>query len=368
MPDKTDQLDSILAERILVLDGAMGTQIQALGLDEAAVRGERFAKHHKDLKNFSDILCLTHPNSVADIHRRYLAAGADIVETNTFGASPIGMEEFDLPLDLVREINVAAVKMARLACDEFQEKTPDRPRFVAGSIGPTTKQTAISTQVDDASYRGVTFDQMEASYYAQVAALVDAGVDILLPETVIDTLNLKACLFAISRYFDESGKRVPVMISGTFSEGGATFVSGQEVEAFNIAISHFPALSVGMNCALGPKPMRPHLETLQQVSSHWISCYPNAGLPDEMGQYDLGPAAMAALVSEFAERGWVNIVGGCCGTTPDHINAIAAAVRGMKPHQRVTPAPYMRLSGTRPFTLRPDSNFMMIGERTNVTG
>ena len=368
MPDKTDQLDSILAERILVLDGAMGTQIQALGLDEAAVRGERFAKHHKDLKNFSDILCLTHPNSVADIHRRYLAAGADIVETNTFGASPIGMEEFDLPLDLVREINVAAVKMARLACDEYTEKTPDRPRFVAGSIGPTTKQTAISTQVDDASYRGVTFDQMEASYYAQVAALVDAGVDILLPETVIDTLNLKACLFAISRYFDESGKRVPVMISGTFSEGGATFVSGQEVEAFNIAISHFPALSVGMNCALGPKPMRPHLETLQQVSSHWISCYPNAGLPDEMGQYDLGPAAMAALVGEFAERGWVNIVGGCCGTTPDHINAIAAAVRGMKPHQRVTPAPYMRLSGTRPFTLRPDSNFMMIGERTNVTG
>ena len=368
MPDKTDQLDSILAERILVLDGAMGTQIQALGLDEAAVRGERFAKHHKDLKNFSDILCLTHPNSVADIHRRYLAAGADIVETNTFGASPIGMEEFDLPLDLVREINVAAVKMARLACDEYTEKTPDRPRFVAGSIGPTTKQTAISTQVDDASYRGVTFDQMEASYYAQVAALVDAGVDILLPETVIDTLNLKACLFAISRYFDESGKRVPVMISGTFSEGGATFVSGQEVEAFNIAISHFPALSVGMNCALGPKPMRPHLETLQQVSSHWISCYPNAGLPDEMGQYDLGPAAMAALVGEFAERGWVNIVGGCCGTTPDHINAIAAAVRGMKPHQRVTPAPYMRLSGTRPLTLRPDSNFMMIGERTNVTG
>ena len=368
MPDKTDQLDSILAERILVLDGAMGTQIQALGLDEAAVRGERFAKHHKDLKNFSDILCLTHPNSVADIHRRYLAAGADIVETNTFGASPIGMEEFDLPLDLVREINVAAVKMARLACDEYTEKTPDRPRFVAGSIGPTTKQTAISTQVDDASYRGVTFDQMEASYYAQVAALVDAGVDILLPETVIDTLNLKACLFAISRYFDESGKRVPVMISGTFSEGGATFVSGQEVEAFNIAISHFPALSLGMNCALGPKPMRPHLETLQQVSSHWISCYPNAGLPDEMGQYDLGPAAMAALVGEFAERGWVNIVGGCCGTTPDHINAIAAAVRGMKPHQRVTPAPYMRLSGTRPLTLRPDSNFMMIGERTNVTG
>ena len=198
MPDKTDQLDSLLAERILLLDGAMGTQIQALGLDEAAVRGERFADHHKDLKNFADILCLTHPNEVADIHRRYLAAGADIVETNTFGASPIGMEEFDLPNELVRDINTAAVKMARLACDEFRDRTPDRPRFVAGSIGPTTKQTAISTKVDDASYRGVTFDQMADSYYQQVAALVEAGVDILLPETVIDTLNLKACLFAIS--------------------------------------------------------------------------------------------------------------------------------------------------------------------------
>jgi 5-methyltetrahydrofolate--homocysteine methyltransferase len=368
VPDKTDQLDSLLAERILLLDGAMGTQIQALGLDEAAVRGDRFAGHHKDLKNFADILCLTHPNAVADIHRRYLAAGADIVETNTFGASPIGMEEFDLPNELVREINKAAVKMARLACDEFRDGTPDRPRFVAGSIGPTTKQTAISTKVDDASYRGVTFDQMAESYYEQVAALVEAGVDILLPETVIDTLNLKACLFAISRYFEESGKRVPVMISGTFDRGGATFVSGQEVEAFSNAIAHFAALSVGMNCALGPELMRPHLETLQQVSSRWISCHPNAGLPNEMGHYDLGPAAMARMIAEFAERGWVNIVGGCCGTTPEHISAMAAAIRGMKPHKRVTPEPYMRLSGTRPLTLRPDSNFLMIGERTNVTG
>src|SRR4051812_38626659 len=346
----------------------MGTQIQALGLDEAAVRGDRFAGHHKDLKNFADILCLTHPQEVADIHRRYLAAGADIVETNTFGASPIGMEEFDLPNELVREINAAAVKMARLACDEFRDRTPDRPRFVAGSIGPTTKQTAISTRVDDASYRGVTFDQMADSYYQQVAALVEAGVDILLPETVIDTLNLKACLFAISRYFEESGKHVPVMISATFDKGGATFVSGQEVEAFSNAIAHFPALSVGMNCALGPELMRPHLETLQQVSSRWISCHPNAGLPNEMGQYDLGPAAMAGMVAEFAERGWVNIVGGCCGTTPDHIAAMLAAVSGMRPHKRVTPAPYMRLSGTRPLTLYPDSNFLMIGERTNVTG
>jgi 5-methyltetrahydrofolate--homocysteine methyltransferase len=366
--DKTHQLESLLAERILLLDGAMGTQIQALGFDERAVRGERFAGHHKDLKNFADILCVTHPDEVTDIHRRYLDAGADIVETNTFGASPVGMEEFDLPLVLVREINAAAVACARRACDEFNERMPERPRFVAGSIGPTTKQTAISTKVEDASYRGVTFDEMADSYYAQVAALIEAGADLLLPETVIDTLNLKACLFAIQRYFTENNVRVPVMVSGTFDKGGATFVSGQEVEAFWNAVSHFPMLSVGMNCALGPELMRPHLETLQQVSSCWISCHPNAGLPNEMGQYDLGPAAMAQMMREFAERGWVNIVGGCCGTTPEHIRAMSEAMRDVKPHKRVSPAPYLRLSGTRPLTLRPDSNFLMIGERTNVTG
>ncbi|MEX2316539.1 MAG: methionine synthase [Pirellulales bacterium] len=366
--DKTELLDSLLAERILVLDGAMGTQIQALGLDERAARGERFADHSKDLKNFADILCLTHPDAITDIHRRYLAAGADIVETNTFGASPVGMEEFALPLGLVREINAAAVACARRACDEFNDKTPDRPRFIAGSIGPTTKQTAISTKVEDASYRGVTFDEMAASYYQQVAALVEAGVDILLPETVIDTLNLKACLFAISKYFEEKSVRVPVMISGTFDKGGATFVSGQDVEAFWNSVAHFPMLSVGMNCALGPELMRPHLERLQEVSPRWISCYPNAGLPNEFGEYDLGPADMARLVGEFAERGWVNIVGGCCGTGPEHIRAIADGVKKLKPHRKTWLAPYLRLSGTRPMELRPDSNFLMIGERTNVTG
>ena len=241
-----------------------GRRFRHLGLDESAVRGERFAGHHKDLKNFADILCLTHPKAIEEIHRRYFAAGADIVETNTFGASPLGMEEFDLPLDLVREINFAAVSLACQARDEFNERTPDRPRFVAGSIGPTTKQTAISTKVDDASYRGVTFDEMVDSYYAQVAAMVEAGVDILMPETVIDTLNLKACLFAIQKYFAEKQVRMPVMLSGTFDRGGATFVSGQDVEAFWNAIAHFPMLSVGMNCALGPDMMRPHIERLQR--------------------------------------------------------------------------------------------------------
>ena len=366
--DKTELLESLLAERLLVLDGAMGTQIQALGYDERAVRCERFADHHKDLRNFADVLCLTHPDAIRDIHRRYFAAGADIVETNTFGASPIGMEEFALPPELVGEINRAAVTLACEARDEFMEQTPDRPRFVAGSIGPTTKQTAISTRVDDASYRGVTFDQMADSYYAQVAALMEAGVDILIPETVIDTLNLKACLFAIQKCFADKGVRIPVMVSGTFDRGGATFVSGQDVEAFWNAIAHFPVLSVGMNCALGPELMRPALERLQEVSPAFVSCHPNAGLPNEMGHYDLGPADMARMLGEFAERGWVNIVGGCCGTGPEHIAAITEAVRRHKPHQRTTVAPWLRLSGTRPFTLRPDSNFMMIGERTNVTG
>ncbi len=366
--DKTELLDELLAERILVLDGAMGTMVQALNLDEAGVRGDRFANHTKDLARFTDILCLTHAEEVADIHRAYFEAGADIVETNTFGASPIGMLEFDLPVDLVREINTAAVESARRAADEYSLLTPDRPRFVAGSIGPTTKQMAISTNVDDAGHRDVTFDEMVDSYYEQVAALVEAGVDLLLPETVIDTLNLKSCLFAISKYFTDAGNRVPVVVSGTFNEAGVTFVSSQTVEAFWNSISHFPLLGVGMNCALGPETMRPHVEEMSHVTTSNIICYPNAGLPNEMGQYDMSPARLAELIGEFADNGWVNIVGGCCGTTPAHIRAISDRMQSVKSHKKSTLAPYTRLSGMRSLTIRPDSNFTMIGERTNVTG
>jgi 5-methyltetrahydrofolate--homocysteine methyltransferase len=366
--EQTARLESLMDERILLLDGAMGTQMQALGLDEATVRGERFADHHKDLKNFADILCLTRPDDVTAIHSRYFEAGADIVETNTFGASPVGMEEFDLPLELVAEINVAAAACARRAADAWTERTPGRPRFVAGSIGPTTRQTAISTKVEDPAFRGADFDLMADSYYAQAKALVEGGVDILLPETVIDTLNLKACLFAIQRYFDESGRRVPVMVSGTFDKGGATFVSGQSIEAFWNSVSHFPLLTVGMNCALGPDVMRPHIETLAGIAPARIHCYPNAGLPNEMGQFDLGPDAMAAMVGDFAEQGWVNILGGCCGTTPAHIAAMARRIRDLRPHRPVSVPRRLRLSGTQALELRPDSNFLMIGERTNVTG
>ncbi|MCA9257818.1 MAG: homocysteine S-methyltransferase family protein [Planctomycetales bacterium] len=368
MSDIFAQLEELLDQRILILDGATGTQIQALKLEEAEGRGDRFADHHKDLKNFADILCVTRPDDITDIHRRYLAAGADIVETNTFGASPIGMAEFGLDADLMVEINHAAVRCARKACDEFNERTPHKPRFIAASIGPTTRQLSISTDVDDPASRGATFDEMVESFYAQVKALIEAGTDILLPETNIDTLNLKSCLFAISRYFDEGGRRVPVIASATFDQGGGTFVSGQSIEAFWHSISHFPLLAVGMNCALGPDVMRPHIETLQRVADTYICCHPNAGLPNEMGCFDLGPDAMADLVGEYAERGWVNILGACCGSTPDHIAAIAKRAAGCRPHRPSTPEPWLRLSGTQPLTLRPDSNFLMIGERTNVTG
>jgi 5-methyltetrahydrofolate--homocysteine methyltransferase len=369
--DSTSNLVSeLIRERILLLDGAMGTMIQRLGLDEAGVRGERFADHDPsiDLKNFSDILCLTHPEKITDIHRAYYEAGSDIVETNSFGASPVGAVEFNLSLEVIDEINRAAVACARKAADEWTERTPDKPRFVAGSIGPTTMQLAISTDVDDAAHRKTTFNKMRDSYRVQIESLVDAGVDILLPETAIDTLNLKSCLFAIQDFFDAGGRRVPVMVSGTFDKGGRTFVSGQSVEAFFTALEHFPMLSIGMNCALGPDVMRPHLEELAKVAGIPVSCHPNAGLPNDMGQFDLGPKAMADIVGEFADNGWVNVLGGCCGTTPDHIRAFAERIHGVRPKQETVGPVYTRLSGQLPMVMRPEIPFTMVGERTNVTG
>lgn len=364
----SDELAGLIRERIHILDGAMGTMIQRLKLDEAAVRGQRFADHHKDLVRFSDILCLTRPDDISNIHFAYLEAGADIVETNSFGASPIGMEEMELPLELVRDLNYAAVDCARKAIDRMIKLDPSRPRYVAGSIGPTTKQLAISTKVEDAAARDVDFLQMVASYKVQVAHLVEAGADILLPETAIDTLNLKSCLYAISEYFAETGRRVPVMVSGTFDRGGRTFVSGQTVEAFWNSISHFPMLSVGMNCALGPDIMRPHVEELSRVSSAGISCHPNAGLPNAMGEYDLTPTMMADYIEDFARSGWLNIVGGCCGSNPDHIRAISDRIAKLAPRQDPEPIVWTRLSGQEATTLRPETQFTMVGERTNVTG
>ncbi len=366
--NKAELFERRLQTDILVLDGAMGSMIYSLGLTEQEVRGERFKDWAKDLKNCTDVFGLTNPDSIVEIHRQYLAAGADIIETNTFNASPVGLADFDFGEDIVREINLAAVANARKAADEFTALDPEKPRFVAGSMGPTSQQTAISTKVEDAAYRGITFEEMEASYYLQAKALVEGGVDILFPETVIDTLNLKACLFGIARYFDETENRVPVMVSGTFAESGSTFVSGQVIEAFWNSVSHFPMISVGMNCALGPDVMRPHIEELSKIATPYISCHPNAGTPNEMGEFDLQPEPMAATIKEWAENGWLNIVGGCCGTTPAHIEAIANAVKGREPHRRNTVAPLARYAGSRPLTLRDDANFLMIGERTNVTG
>ena len=357
-----------LETEILVLDGAMGSLIYSLGMTEEQVRGERFKDWHLDLKNCTDVVSLTNPEAIVGIHRQYLEAGADIVETNTFNASPVGLADFELPEEVVREINLAAAANARKATEEITARDPSRPRFVAGSMGPTTQQTAISTKVEDPAYRGITYEEMEASYYLQAKALVEGGVDILFPETVIDTLNLKACLFGIARMFEETGMSVPVMVSGTFAESGSTFVSGQVIEAFWNSVSHFPMLSVGMNCALGPDVMRPHIEELSKIATPYISCHPNAGTPNEMGEFDLKPEPMAATIKEWAENGWLNIVGGCCGTTPEHIKAISEAVRGIAPHSRNTIEPLARYSGSMPLTLRDDANFLMIGERTNVTG
>ena len=361
-------IPSLLTERILVLDGAMGTMVQALRLDTEQIHGSRFTNHPTDLTNFVDILCLTQPAAVTDVHRKFLAASADIIETNTFGSSVVGVQEFGFEPEIVREINLAAVHCARRAVDEFNVLTPHKPRFVAGSIGPTTKQATISTDVNDAATRSTTFEEMVASYAAQIDALIEGEVDLLIPETSIDTLNLKACLFAISDCFERHAVEIPVMVSATFNEGGVTFVSSQTVEAFWNSVSHFPLLSVGMNCALGPKQMRSHLQELSHVATTFISCHPNAGLPNEMGEYDLTPSVMAEYISEFARNGWVNIVGGCCGTTPAHIRAIASVVESYAPHLPVKVEPYTRLSGTEPLTLRPNSNFTMIGERTNVMG
>ncbi len=365
--DRTAQLKEIMQQRVMILDGAMGTTVFSLGFDEQTIRGKQFANHHKDVKNFVDLISLTHPDTLTDIHRQFLAAGADIVETNTFGATPIGMAEFDLP-DLVQDLNVAAVQAARRACDEFTNENPDKPRFVAGSIGPTTKTCSISPKVEDPGFREVTFAQHVESYYAQVAALVDGGVDILFPETTFDTLNLKACLFAIKKYFTDHDITLPVMASVTITDEAGRTLTGQTIEAFWNSISHFDFLSVGINCALGAEKMRPYVEELSRIAPVHISCHPNAGLPNEFGGFDQSPDEMANHLQDFLTNRWVNILGGCCGTTPDYIAAIAQAAENMPPRQVTPVEPLMRLSGQESLTLRDDSNFLMIGERTNVTG
>lgn len=360
------RFEQLLSERILVLDGAMGTMIQRFSPTEEVYRGERFKKHHIDLKNASDVLVLTQPAMIQDIHTQYLAAGSDIIETNSFNANIVSMEEFGLA-EQTYEINVTAARLAREVADKFTKSNPMKPRFVAGSIGPTKVMLSMSQNADDAGHRDVTFDQMVASYTEQIRGLVDGGVDLLLPETSFDTLNMKACVFAIDQYFEKIGRRIPVMVSGTIFQGGRTLTQ-QSVEAFWTSLSHFPMLSIGLNCALGPAQMRPYVESLSSLATRYISCYPNAGMPDGMGGFDASPADVARNIHEFASNGWVNIVGGCCGTDPTFIKEICAAVEGVKPRKVPTGNGYSNYSGLERYELRPEASFMMIGERTNVTG
>lgn len=326
--------DSLLAQearkRILVLDGAMGTMIQNYKLTEADYRGERFKDFPSDLKGNNDLLSITQPQIIKDIHRAYFEAGADLVETNTFNSTRISMSDYDME-DLVPELNFEAARLARVVADEFTSKDPSKPRFVIGSIGPTNKTASLSPDVNNPGYRAIDFDTLAANYKEQAKALVEGGVDGLLIETVFDTLNAKAALFAVMDLYDEIGKELPIMVSGTITDASGRTLSGQTAEAFLISISHAPLLSVGLNCALGASQLRPYLQVLSRNSNFLISAHPNAGLPNAFGEYDETPEKMASQIKEYLDLGLVNIIGGCCGTGPGHIKAIAELAKEYKP-------------------------------------
>lgn len=328
----SDLLYKALSERILVLDGAMGTMIQRYKLEEEDYRGTRFENWEFPLKGNNDLLSLTRPDIIKTIHREYLDAGADIIETNTFSGTTIAMHDYHME-DLVYELNFESAKIAREACDEFTDENPEKPRFVAGSIGPTNKTASLSPDVNDPGYRAITFEQLRMAYKQQAEALIDGGSDILLVETIFDTLNAKAALFAIDEIQEERNLEIPIMVSGTITDASGRTLSGQTAEAFLISVSHLELLSVGLNCALGAKQLTPYLEELANNSQFFISAYPNAGLPNAFGQYDESPEYMAQQVREYAEKGLINIVGGCCGTTPAHIRAIAELVKNYQPRK-----------------------------------
>ncbi len=365
---RTALLRKQLATRILILDGAMGSLIQGYGLTEADFRGERFAEHPSDLQGDNDLLVLTRPDVVQEIHERYLAAGCDIIETNTFNGTSVSQADYGLEA-IIYDLNKAAGEIARRAADSFTAKTPDQPRFVAGALGPTSKTLSLSPRVEDPGYRALTFDELVESYAEQTRGLIDGGVDLLLIETIFDTLNAKAALYAVDKVMDEKGRRLPLMISVTITDRSGRTLSGQTIDAFWRSVAHARPLIVGLNCALGAEEMRPYLAELSSIADTFVSCYPNAGLPNAFGEYDERPDQTAELLTEWAYSGLVNVVGGCCGTTPEHIAAVKAAMDGRAP--RAVPAAaerYTELSGLERLAILPDANFQMIGERTNVTG
>jgi len=365
--DRIARLEQLFRERIAIIDGAMGTMIQTYNLDEAGYRGERFKDFPHDLKGNNDLLSLTQPKIIQEIHWQYLEAGADLLETNTFNSTSISMADYKLE-KLAYELNVAGAKNARAAADAFMTAHPERTCFVAGALGPTSKTASLSPDVNNPAFRAISYDQLVEAYSEQGRGLLDGGVDVLLVETVFDSLNSKAALFAIDQLFERTGRRVPVMVSFTITDRSGRTLSGQTVEAYWNSISHMKLLSVGINCALGAKQMRQYIEELSGIAPIYISCYPNAGLPNAFGGFDETPHIMYADLREFAASGWLNIVGGCCGSTPAHIKAIAEAVRGLPPRVPPKVEPYTRLSGLEALTLRPETNFVNIGERTNVTG
>ncbi len=362
------QLENLLKERVLILDGAMGTMIQKYKLEDHDYRGERFKDWKHPLKGNNDLLVLTKPHVIEEIHNKYLESGADIIETNTFSCTRISMADYHME-DLVPELNLEAAKIARRCADEFTKKNPNKPRFVAGSIGPTTKTASLSPDVNNPGFRAVDFDQLVSNYFEQTKYLVEGGVDILLVETVFDTLNCKAALFAIADYFEKEKKKpLPVMVSGTITDASGRTLSGQTIEAFLYSVSHYPLLSIGINCALGAELMRPYIEILSKESPFHISVYPNAGLPNEFGQYDETPNHMAGTLKEWFNNKWVNIVGGCCGTTHEHIKAIADAAQDSAPRALPKNDHIPKWSGLEPLKIFNGSNFINIGERTNLTG
>ncbi|HNB84753.1 MAG TPA: methionine synthase, partial [Pseudomonadales bacterium] len=364
---RIEQLNTALKQRILVLDGAMGTMIQGYRLDEAAYRGERFRDHPHELKGNNDLLTLTQPEVIREIHTAYLEAGADIIETNTFNSTRVSQADYGLQA-LAAELNLAGARLAREVADAVTARDPSRPRFVAGILGPTSQTTSISPDVNNPGYRSISFDQLVEEYREATAALVEGGVDLILIETVFDTLNCKAAIFAVRRYFDEQQFALPIMISGTITDASGRTLSGQTPAAFWHSVAHAEPIAIGFNCALGASELRPHIAELARIADVPVSAHPNAGLPNEFGEYDETPEQMMAVVEEFMQSGLLNIVGGCCGTTPDHIRRLAEAAARNRPRPIPQLDPACRLSGLEPLVIDASSLFVNVGERTNVTG
>ena len=365
--DRTKKLYKAIEERILILDGAMGSLIQTYGLEEEDYRGERFKDYHMPIKGNNDILSITQPQVIKEIHAQYLEAGSDIIETNTFNATSISQADYDMQA-AVYDINYESAKIAREAADEYTLKTPEKPRFVCGSIGPLNKALSLSPDVNNPGYRAATFDEVKNAYKEQAEALIKGGSDLLMIETVFDTLNAKAALLAIDEVFAEIGKKLPVMVSGTITDASGRTLSGQTLQAFIDSVSHMDILSIGLNCSLGAAELEPYITELSQKAPFYISTHPNAGLPNQFGEYDQTPDQMSELVSKWLEEKKVNILGGCCGTTPEHIAALAKAAEKYNVHKKAEAPDITHLSGLESLQLRADTNFVNIGERCNVAG